>query len=334
MFTKEIVDRCPSFTDLEQTSAVPAPSTASQIWRPAATVSSAPNTSHSMSNLNNVMTQPNPTNHPPNGFPFAMRSDHTPEQMFMPPQQPAPPPYRMAHTSAPQPLYQPGKHKRTYSDSSSFEPYGKIRLKPDFMNRPAPVPLVSVPGPSFSGIVVSGLPPDAEKQAVLEIFGFDVVRQIVVKDGFRPGAFGNNHRVAFILYTSPYTAALAVQQLHQKPVLGAIVQVQLCDENLVLQEATGNAPGTPQAPMTVPNHPANIAPVPLIDISASPPASGFAIQVSFACIMSKGNHRHKDVVEYSLHCSCAEPTCSKADREGKIRAVQELWNAERGLQPL
>ena len=84
-----------------------------------------------------------------------------------------------------------------------------------------------------TGIKVTGLPATVDKQEILEVFGFDVVQQVIVKDQVASLGWG---RVAWILYQTPLVASTAVQQFDQKTVLGSVVQVRLCDASVIAHE--------------------------------------------------------------------------------------------------
>ena len=164
----------------------------------------------------------------------------------------------------------PGGIKRTQSDSD-LPPKKALRAmrtkrKKDVMNSatPGPSSLLPVMAPPVSmptGIKVTGLPATVDKQEILEVFGFDVVQQVIVKDQVASLGWG---RVAWILYKTPLVANTAAQQFDQKNVLGSVVQVRLCDASVIAHETS-----TPDANAEIktPSVKQDSTAVPLIDLT-------------------------------------------------------------------
>ena len=170
----------------------------------------------------------------------------------------------------PSTLATPGGIKRTQSDSD-LPPKKALRAmrtkrKKDLMNSatPGPSSLLPVMAPPVSmptGIKVTGLPATVDKQEILEVFGFDVVQQVIVKDQVASLGWG---RVAWILYQTPLVASTAVQQFDQKNVLGSVVQVRLCDASVIAHET--NTPDA-AAEIKTPSVKQDSRTVPLIDLT-------------------------------------------------------------------
>ena len=150
-----------------------------------------------------------------------------------------------------------GGIKRTQSESDlppNKAPRAKrAKRKPDIVNKSAPgpsslLPVMPPPVTMPTGIKVTGLPATVDKQEILEVFGFDVVQQVIVKDQVASLGWG---RVAWILYQTPLVASTAVQQFDQKTVLGNVVQVRLCDASVIAHE-TNTSDATAERKRVVP----------------------------------------------------------------------------------
>ena len=165
----------------------------------------------------------------------------------------------------------PGGIKRTQSDSD-LPPKKALKAmrtkrKKDFMNSVTPGPSSLLPVMPLqvsmpTGIKVTGLPATVDKQEILEVFGLDVVQQVIVKDQVASLGWG---RVAWIRYQTPLVASTAVEQFDQKNVLGSVVQVRLCDASVIAHET--NTPDANAEIKTPGGVKRESTPVPLIDLA-------------------------------------------------------------------
>ncbi len=162
--------------------------------------------------------------------------------------------------------------KRTRSESD-VPPWKKVQLNMDWWLPGAG----TEPGvqQSLRGICVTLLPPNTDRQQIMETFGIDVIKNIVVKT--QPSA-----TTAWILFESP-VAHLAVQRFHQTVVLGARVNVQACREETISQEMNSNAL-PPVSGMVSATQPGSAPP--LIDITLSPPHTTQYNQVGIGATIS------------------------------------------------
>ena len=194
---------------------------------------------------------------------------------------------------------------------------------------PIPTPTSAMP----TGVKVTGLPGSVQEQDILEVFGFDVVQQIVVKDQVATPGWPGWGRVAWILYQTPWVASAAVRRFDHTHLLGGAVQVRLCDASAIPHEAktspvVNNTLSAAAAAVTLCVNQATTT-VPVIDLTGQPDSTSG--DPSFTGIITSPNSAEPSLpLNLTTHSGSNTATTTSSALASNILAT---WQSDTSSTP-